>query len=58
MLTHEIDHRLGPCRESCSTKVTATIVSPRRTEQWDAVADAASMDFDDALAEQVGSLFA
>ena len=39
-------------------QVTATIVSPRRTEQWDEVADAASMDFDDALAEQVGALFA
>jgi aryl-alcohol dehydrogenase-like predicted oxidoreductase len=38
-------------------QVTATIVSPRRTEQWDAVTDAASMDFDDALAEQVGALF-
>jgi aryl-alcohol dehydrogenase-like predicted oxidoreductase len=37
--------------------VTATIVSPRRTEQWDAVTDAASIDFDDALAEQVGALF-
>jgi aryl-alcohol dehydrogenase-like predicted oxidoreductase len=39
-------------------QVTATIVSPRRTEQWDAVTDATSMDFDDALAEQVGALFA
>lgn len=38
--------------------VTATIVSPRRTAQWDAVTEAASMDFDDALAEQVGALFA
>jgi len=39
-------------------QVTATIVSPRRTEHWDAVADAASMEFDDELAEQVGALFA
>ena len=38
-------------------QVTATIVSPRHTEQWDAVTDAASMDFDDALAEQVAALF-
>jgi aryl-alcohol dehydrogenase-like predicted oxidoreductase len=38
--------------------VTATIVSPRRTGQWDAVTDALTVDFDDALAEQVGALFA
>ncbi|TXN29841.1 aldo/keto reductase [Lacisediminihabitans profunda] len=38
--------------------VTATIVSPRRTAQWDAVTEAAALDFDDALAEQVGALFA
>ena len=38
-------------------RVTATIVSPRHTDQWDAVIDAASMDFDDALGEQVAALF-
>lgn len=38
--------------------VTATIVSPRRTPQWDAVTDALAVDFDDALAEQIGALFA
>lgn len=41
----------------CHPRVTATIVSPRHTEQWDAVTDAVSLDFDDALAEQVESLF-
>jgi aryl-alcohol dehydrogenase-like predicted oxidoreductase len=38
--------------------VTATIVSPRRSGQWDAVTDALAVDVDDALAEQVGALFA
>ena len=38
--------------------VTATIVSPRRTEQWDAVTEALSLDLDDELAEQIGALFA
>ncbi|MES2093101.1 MAG: aldo/keto reductase [Actinomycetota bacterium] len=37
--------------------VSATIVSPRRTEQWDAVTDATTMDFDDALADQLGAMF-
>jgi aryl-alcohol dehydrogenase-like predicted oxidoreductase len=38
--------------------VTATIVSPRRTEQWDAVTGALTVDLDDALAEQIGAMFA
>jgi aryl-alcohol dehydrogenase-like predicted oxidoreductase len=38
--------------------VTATIVSPRRTGQWDAVTEALGADIDDELAEQVGALFA
>lgn len=38
--------------------VTATIVSPRRTEQWDAVTDALAVDLDDALAERIGAMFA
>ena len=38
--------------------VTAAIVSPRRTEQWDALTDAVAMDCDDALAEQIGAIFA
>ncbi len=37
--------------------VTATIVSPRRSEQWDAVTEALGLDLDDALAEQIGALF-
>jgi aryl-alcohol dehydrogenase-like predicted oxidoreductase len=38
--------------------VTAPIVSPRTTAQWDAVTQSLEIDFDDALAEQVGALFA
>ncbi|MCU1414664.1 MAG: tas [Microbacteriaceae bacterium] len=38
--------------------VTAPIVSPRRTEQWDAVTEALALEPDDALFEQVGALFA
>jgi aryl-alcohol dehydrogenase-like predicted oxidoreductase len=38
--------------------VTAPIVSPRRTEQWDAVTQALKTDLDDELAEQIGTLFA
>lgn len=38
--------------------VTASIVSPRRTEQWDAVTEASALDVDDELAERIGALFA
>lgn len=38
--------------------VTASIVSPRRTSQWDAVTEALALDLDDEFAEQVGALFA
>lgn len=37
--------------------VTATLVSPRRTEQWDAVTEALALEIDDELAEQIGALF-
>ncbi|HEY0260094.1 MAG TPA: aldo/keto reductase [Lacisediminihabitans sp.] len=37
--------------------LTAPIVSPRRTEQWDAVTEALALDLDDELAERIGSLF-
>jgi aryl-alcohol dehydrogenase-like predicted oxidoreductase len=37
--------------------VTASIVSPRRTQQWDAVTESLALDLDDELAEQVGALF-
>jgi aryl-alcohol dehydrogenase-like predicted oxidoreductase len=37
--------------------VTAPIVSPRRTQQWDAVSEALALGPDDALFEQVGALF-
>ena len=37
--------------------ITASIVSPRRTSQWDAVTEALSIDLDDEFAEQVGALF-
>ncbi len=38
--------------------VTAPIVSPRRGSQWDAVTEALALEPDDALFEQVGTLFA
>ncbi len=38
--------------------VTAPIVSPRTTAQWDAVIQALELEVDDALAEQVGAIFA
>lgn len=37
--------------------VTAPIVSPRRTEQWDAVTEALAREPDEALAEQIGAIF-
>jgi aryl-alcohol dehydrogenase-like predicted oxidoreductase len=37
--------------------VAASIISPRRTQQWDAVTEALAVDLDDELAEQVGALF-
>lgn len=40
------------------SQVTATIVAPRRTDQWDAVLEAGAMGFDDSLAEQLGAIFA
>ncbi|MES2171805.1 MAG: aldo/keto reductase [Actinomycetota bacterium] len=38
--------------------VTAPIVSPRRSGQWDAVTEALALEPDDALFEQIGALFA
>lgn len=38
--------------------VTASIVSPRHSSQWDAVTEALALDLDDETAEQVGALFA
>lgn len=37
--------------------VTASVVSPRHTEQWDAVTEAVALDLDDELAERIGALF-
>ncbi|MCU1583816.1 MAG: aldo/keto reductase [Microbacteriaceae bacterium] len=38
--------------------VTATVVSPRRTKQWDAVTEALGTDLDDDLAERIAAVFA
>lgn len=38
-------------------RVTASIVAPRRTGQWDSVTEALALDLDDELAEQIGALF-
>ena len=38
--------------------VTATIVAPRRTEQWDAVAESLALELDEDMAERVSALFA
>lgn len=39
-------------------QITATIVAPRHTEQWDAVTEALALDLDDDSAEQISALFA
>jgi aryl-alcohol dehydrogenase-like predicted oxidoreductase len=38
--------------------VTATVVSPRRTKQWDAVTEALGTDLDGDLAERISAVFA
>jgi aryl-alcohol dehydrogenase-like predicted oxidoreductase len=37
--------------------VTATIVSPRRTKQWDAVTEALGTELDGDLAERISAVF-
>lgn len=37
--------------------VTAPIVSPRRTEQWDAVSEALEVDLDDEFAQKIAAVF-